>query len=93
MEGPLPDEHNSFRGVPLAERDRETRAAIESLGDTLDTDATMHAWKAALEAPAWTGAPVWIHGDLHSGNLLAGRENAPPSSISDAWAWAIPHAT
>ena len=28
------------------------------------------AWSAALRAPAWQGAPVWIHGDLHGANLL-----------------------
>jgi aminoglycoside phosphotransferase (APT) family kinase protein len=52
-------------------RDGETRAAIESLRDTLDTRAAIRAWEAALGAPAWTGPPVWIHGDLHSGNVLA----------------------
>src|SRR5262249_28626931 len=29
------------------------------------------AWDAALQAPAWCGAPVWLHGDLQLGNLLA----------------------
>ncbi|WP_261562052.1 phosphotransferase, partial [Frankia tisae] len=29
------------------------------------------AWDAALHAPAWQEAPVWIHGDLLPGNLLA----------------------
>ena len=24
-----------------------------------------------LAAPPWTGPPVWIHGDLHPGNLVA----------------------
>jgi aminoglycoside phosphotransferase (APT) family kinase protein len=71
VDGPLPDEHNSARGVPLAMRDGETRAAIESLRGTLNTRAAMRAWEAALEAAAWAGPPVWIHGDLHSGNLLA----------------------
>lgn len=69
--GPPPGRHNSFRGVPLAERDASTRAAIVSLHGTLDTDAVTAAWEAALQAPAWHGPPVWIHGDLQSGNLLA----------------------
>src|SRR5207237_10301321 len=29
------------------------------------------AWDAALQAPAWHGPPVWIHGDVSAGNLLA----------------------
>ena len=69
--GPPPGAHNSFRGVPLAMRDSPTRAAIASLHGTLDTDAVTAAWEAALQAPAWHGSPVWIHGDLQSGNLLA----------------------
>ena len=71
--GPPPGAHNSFRGVPLAMRDAPTRAAIAALRGTLDTDAVTAAWEAALRAPAWRGPPVWIHGDLQSGNLLAQR--------------------
>jgi aminoglycoside phosphotransferase (APT) family kinase protein len=42
-----------------------------------DTAATA-AWEAAVRAPLWKGPPVWIHGDLLAGNLLArdGRLNA-----------------
>jgi aminoglycoside phosphotransferase (APT) family kinase protein len=36
-----------------------------------DEVALTAAWEAALDAPAWTDPPVWIHGDLQSGNLLA----------------------
>jgi len=71
--GPSPGAHNFGRGVPLALRDPFTRSAIESLHGRLDTDAATAAWEAALEAPAWQGPPVWIHGDLQSGNLLAER--------------------
>jgi aminoglycoside phosphotransferase (APT) family kinase protein len=68
--GPPPGTHNAFRGAPLALRDAPTRAAIASLRGTLDTDAATAAWEAALQAPAWPGPPVWLHGDLQSGNLL-----------------------
>jgi aminoglycoside phosphotransferase (APT) family kinase protein len=76
--GPPSGAHNGFRGVPLAMRDPPTRAAIAALCDELDAGAATAAWEAALSAPAWRGAPVWLHGDLHSGNLLAtgGRLNA-----------------
>jgi aminoglycoside phosphotransferase (APT) family kinase protein len=69
--GPPPGPHNSGRGVPLAERDSGTRAAIATLHGMLDTAAVTAAWEADLQAPAWHGPPVWIHGDLQSGNLLA----------------------
>jgi aminoglycoside phosphotransferase (APT) family kinase protein len=61
----------SSRGEPLARRDRETRAALAALAGKLDTDAVTGAWEAALAAPPWDGPPVWTHGDLYDGNLLA----------------------
>jgi aminoglycoside phosphotransferase (APT) family kinase protein len=69
-DGPVPGPHNSFRGVPLRTRDSATRAAIDTLRDMVDVRAATAAWEAALQAPAWRGAPVWIHGDLQPGNLL-----------------------
>jgi aminoglycoside phosphotransferase (APT) family kinase protein len=71
--GPLPGVHNSFRGVPLSTRDAQTRAAIASLDGMLDTGAVTAAWDGALQAPAWHGPPVWIHGDLSPLNLLVQR--------------------
>jgi aminoglycoside phosphotransferase (APT) family kinase protein len=68
--GPQPGAHNFFRGVPLASRDAQTRVAIASLRGMLDTDAVMRAWEAAVSAPVWDAPPVWLHGDIHAGNLL-----------------------
>ena len=69
--GPLAGSHNFGRGVPLAQRDAATRAAIASLHGDIDVVAVTAAWEAALATPAWDGPPVWIHGDLQPGNLLA----------------------
>lgn len=71
--GPPPGEHNFYRGVPLATRDRETRDAIAALHDVFDAGQVTAAWDAAVETPVWSGAPVWIHGDLHAGNLLVNQ--------------------
>ncbi|MDG6109953.1 aminoglycoside phosphotransferase family protein [Dactylosporangium aurantiacum] len=60
-----------YRGGALAERDPAVRAAIEQLHGELDTAAATRLWQAALAAPAWEGPPVWSHGDLHAGNVLA----------------------
>jgi aminoglycoside phosphotransferase (APT) family kinase protein len=68
--GPPPGEHNFGRGEPLARRDDATRTAIASLHDELDVGAVTEAWDAALQAPPWSGSPLWIHGDLSAGNLL-----------------------
>lgn len=68
--GPPPGPHNSGRGVPLAMRDASVRKAISTLNNRLDTDMATAAWESALQAPVWQGTPVWLHGDLHPGNLL-----------------------
>jgi aminoglycoside phosphotransferase (APT) family kinase protein len=69
--GPPPGPHNSSRGEPLAMRDARTRDAIKTLQDTLDAEAVTAVWDTAVESPAWPGPPLWLHGDLQSGNLLA----------------------
>ncbi len=71
--GPPPGPYNSFRGEPLAMRDKSTRDAIATLQGQLDTKAVTAVWDEAISAPAWHGPPVWLHGDLQSGNLLAVR--------------------
>lgn len=68
--GPPPGPHNSGRGVPLAERAASVRAAITTLHSIVDTYAATAVWEAALQAPVWHGKPVWLHGDLHPGNVL-----------------------
>jgi aminoglycoside phosphotransferase (APT) family kinase protein len=69
-EGPRPGPHNSFRGVPLAQRDGNVRAAIGRLDGLIDTGAALGEWEAALAAPGWERPPVWLHGDIHPGNLI-----------------------
>jgi aminoglycoside phosphotransferase (APT) family kinase protein len=66
---------NPFRGVPLAERVERFDVHLEALPDGVDRAAVASAWAEALACTAWTGAPLWLHGDLHPGNLVvrAGR--------------------
>lgn len=80
--GPPPGAHNYFRGLPLARRDEQTRAAIATLHTMLDgglenglhldldLSAAAEAWDASLKAPVWDRPPVWIHGDLVPLNML-----------------------
>jgi aminoglycoside phosphotransferase (APT) family kinase protein len=58
------------RGAPLDVQDEAARAALADLRGMIDTEAAAAEWKAALRAPAWSGPPVWVHGDLLPGNLL-----------------------
>ncbi|MEU6405758.1 aminoglycoside phosphotransferase family protein [Streptomyces sp. NPDC046985] len=65
----------SVRGGPVDTADDEVRAAIRDLGadGTHDAEAATAAWEAAVRAPRWRDAPVWLHGDLLPGNLLGRR--------------------
>ena len=69
--GPRAGTHNFSRGVPLALRDRYTREGLAGLHGMIDVEAATAAWESALRVPAWQGEPVWLHGDIQSGNLLA----------------------
>jgi aminoglycoside phosphotransferase (APT) family kinase protein len=68
-DAPPPGTHNFWRGGALAVYDEETRNAIAALGDRVDRSTTRRVWDAAL-ASAWRGKPVWVHGDVATGNLL-----------------------
>lgn len=87
LHSPAPRRHpsNPFRGVPLRARDDAIRARLGQLAER-DTDpglarAATAAWNTALDAPPWDGPPVWIHGDLHPGNLIA--QNGRLTAIID----------
>ena len=58
------------RGAPLGELDEDVRRAIAELGERVDRAAATRSWEESLEAPAWNGADLWVHGDLLPGNLL-----------------------
>ena len=70
-DGPLAGAHNFYRGVPLRLRDSYVRRALATLDGTIDVAAATAAWETALRAPDWRHEPVWLHGDLAPGNLVA----------------------
>jgi aminoglycoside phosphotransferase (APT) family kinase protein len=61
---------NPSRGIPLADRSATLTENLSTLGGRVDRKAVLRAWHAAVAAPAWDGAPMWLHGDLHPGNIL-----------------------
>ncbi|NNC11969.1 aminoglycoside phosphotransferase family protein [Planctomonas sp. JC2975] len=61
---------NPVRGVPLASRDRAVRERLWELQRLWDITALGELWEESLSAPRWHGVPIWLHGDLHPGNLL-----------------------
>lgn len=85
---------NPPRGMPLAGIQRSFRI----ISDYADADAVRDVWEKAVAAPAWRGAPVWLHGDLHPANvvvqdgMLAGVidfgdmcSGDPATDLSAAW--------
>ncbi|MEM1152098.1 MAG: aminoglycoside phosphotransferase family protein [Pseudomonadota bacterium] len=62
-------EANHFRGVPLVQRTAPFKAAVDALADLYDPATLFRIWEAALSAEEECVA-VWLHGDLHGGNLI-----------------------
>ena len=68
--GPPPGTHNFFRGAPpMSIYGEEARRSVDALAAGIDAPAA-HAVLDAAEAAAWSGPPVWVHGDIATGNLL-----------------------
>jgi aminoglycoside phosphotransferase (APT) family kinase protein len=68
--GPADGPRSEFRGVPLMNRDDQTRSLLETLRHVVDGAAATRIWDDALAAEHWSSPDVWLHGDLHPGNLL-----------------------
>ena len=67
---------NPVRGRPLATRDTAFTERLAELRDGATADGTAAdrldaVWRTGLAAPEWSLPPVWIHGDLHPGNLIS----------------------
>jgi aminoglycoside phosphotransferase (APT) family kinase protein len=69
-DGPVPGNHNFWRGVPLAARDEVTRKRIRDSEGLVDTAAVLRAWEHDLRAPVWDGPATWLHCDLAPDNML-----------------------
>jgi aminoglycoside phosphotransferase (APT) family kinase protein len=61
---------NSYRGVPLDARDALFRRHLAAITGRVDHPALIETWERLRATPPWTDAAMWIHGDLHPGNLL-----------------------
>jgi aminoglycoside phosphotransferase (APT) family kinase protein len=61
---------NPWRGVPLAARTSTLHEHLRQIDGLVDRRAVLSLWEQALSAPPWPGPPLWLHGDLHPGNML-----------------------
>jgi aminoglycoside phosphotransferase (APT) family kinase protein len=67
---PVDVPRNPWRGVPLDARTAALHEHLEQLDGAVDRAAVLGVFDRALSAPPWPGPPLWLHGDLHPGNLL-----------------------
>jgi aminoglycoside phosphotransferase (APT) family kinase protein len=75
---PAPADHpvNPVRGRPLITRDTVFRERLDGLRragllDAATTTSLELPWRRGVATPPWRGPAVWLHGDLHPGNLLS----------------------
>lgn len=66
---PAPGLHNWWRAAHTSVYDADTRALIEKLKDFIDVNKARLLWQRAISSK-WGRAPVWVHGDVASSNLL-----------------------
>jgi aminoglycoside phosphotransferase (APT) family kinase protein len=60
---------NPVRGVPLAARSAAVLQRLDS-GAVPQAERVAALWRQLSAMPAWEGSALWLHGDLHPGNLV-----------------------
>lgn len=65
----LPGLHNYWRGDHVSVYDKQAREQIAKLQGVIDSQAALTLWEKAISSK-WHQSPVWVHGDLASGNIL-----------------------
>lgn len=69
IDGPTPGQHNWWRGDPISVYDTGAREQIAKLSGGIDTGKAIALWGRACETK-WEKTPVWVHGDIATGNML-----------------------
>ena len=67
--GPIPQPHQFAHVAGLNYYDQQFRQAIELLKHEIDPVLALQLWEKALQR-RWTSPPVWVHGNISTGNLL-----------------------
>ncbi len=78
--GPKAGPHSFYRGGSLMTYDAEVRKALITLKGKIDVGRARQVWESAL-AITFKGPPVWVHGDISTGNLLV--QNGHLSAVID----------
>lgn len=81
VEAPPDAPGNEWRGVPLTarvERMAQALGDLDRLGVATDIAARNEiesAWSDAVAVDPWSSPPLWLHGDLHTLNVLVSAGN------------------
>ncbi|MGE5210734.1 MAG: aminoglycoside phosphotransferase family protein [Acidobacteriota bacterium] len=69
---PAPDDapDNPYRGQPMAYLRPRIAANLERLRTVVDADRVSRRADDLLDVDDWAGPPIWLHGDLHSANIV-----------------------
>ncbi|SDK82510.1 Predicted kinase, aminoglycoside phosphotransferase (APT) family [Glycomyces sambucus] len=69
-DGPAAGRHSFYRGCHPSAYADQVQDALRTLAGEVDTAACEAVWAAGMTT-VWQGPPVWFHGDIAPGNLLA----------------------
>ena len=69
-QAPVDAPANPTRGIPLAGLHEGFDGLVEVIADHSSVNRAREVWEKAVAAPAWQGAPLWLHGDLHPANVV-----------------------
>jgi aminoglycoside phosphotransferase (APT) family kinase protein len=72
--------HSFYRGGHPSVYSDQVQIALDRVGDDVDAERCREIWLAATTS-AWESEPVWFHGDVATGNLLA--EDGRLSAVID----------
>lgn len=61
---------NPYRGVPLTDRQALFETHLAALAAAVDAPRIEHLWAELASAPPAEGPALWVHGDVHPGNLV-----------------------
>ena len=91
---------NPFRCLDMATRTDTFEGEVAEINDPVREVALREVWQQAESSQPWKEPPLWIHGDLHPGNLVVrngalravvdfGDSSAGDPAIDLAGAWML----
>jgi aminoglycoside phosphotransferase (APT) family kinase protein len=70
IEAPADAPRNPFRAQPIAYLRARIDESLERSGELVERDVVARRAAELLEVDDWDGPALWVHGDLHTANLV-----------------------